>query len=161
MASKDTPRVTPEYSNPPALIPRWARRAWSRLRGWLVRREEASRAYSVAMAAREEAGRIVTAERERAQSAINEAERGKRLAELESSSLQATIKERERELDLIRREKAAIEGELAVRILEVEELNEWLERYRSRLRADTAEEVAREHRAITPRGTHANNSGPS
>ena len=136
-------------------------RLWWRFRGWFVSRAEASRVYELAMRSREEAGRAITASRENAERLVAEAERSKRAAELEASSAQATIKDRDREIELLRREKAAIEGERDLRILEVEELNEWLERHRSRVRADTAEEVAREHRALTSRPAGPNNSGPS
>lgn len=144
-------------AKPPGLL--W--RSWWRFRGWLASRAEASRVYEVAMSARAEAGRAITFEREKAERLVAESQAAQRRAELDSSSAQATIKDREREIELLRREKAAIEGERDLRILEVEELNEWLERHRARVRADTAEEVAREVRATTARPSGPNNAGPS
>lgn len=144
-------------AKPPGLL--W--RTWWRFRGWLVSRAEASRVYKLAMQSREEAGRAIAAERDRAERLVADAQTAQRRAELEASSAQATIKDREREIDLLKREKAAVEGERDLRIHEVEELNEWLERHRSRVRADTAEEVAREHRALTARPSGGNNAGPS
>lgn len=144
-------------AKPPGLL--W--RSWWRFRGWLASRAEASRVYELAMRSREEAGRAIMAEHERAERLVADAQAAQRRAELEASSAQATIKDRDREIELLRREKAAIEGERDLRILEVEELNEWLERHRARVRADTAEEVAREHRALTTRPAGPNNAGPS
>ena len=144
-------------AKPPGLL--W--RAWWRFRGWLVNRAEASRVFAVAMSAREEAARVIDAAKLEAERLVAEAQAAARRAELEASSAQATIKDREREIDLLKREKAAIEGERDLRIHEVEELNEWLERHRQRVRSDTAEEVAREHRALTNRPAGSNNAGPS
>lgn len=161
-------------AHPPGAL--W--RLWWRFRGWFVNRAEASRVFAVAMQAREEAGRAITELRERHEREIEkakreafelvtegeafvaEAERLRKAAEIELSSARAVISEREREIDILRREKAAVEGERDLRIHEVGELNEWLERMRARVRADIAEEVAREYRA-TARAPGPNSAGPS
>lgn len=153
MASmKDAP------ARPPSIL--W--RTWWRFRGWFNGKAEAARVFAQGQAALSEAAETIAKLAADTARRVDEIHAETRRAELEASSARAVITERDREIALLNGEKAALESELALRVLEVEELNEWLERYRARLRADTAEEVAREHRALsgTTRAA-ANNSGPS
>ncbi len=136
------PQVTPEYWARPPRFPAWIRRTWFKLVGFVAGRHAAARVYAE--------GRLTLAEAERL---VAEAKKSQERAEVQNSSLLETVKVRDREILLLQGEKAALVSQLELRVLEVEELNLWLERVRARLNADIASEVAREHGTGRPKPT--------
>ena len=118
---------------------RFGTRLRAELRAWFSSRAELARL---------EAERVERAERLEREAA----EALKRADELavRNNSLAATVSDRTREIEQLRAEGRQKDATLALRELEIEELNQWLERVRVRLNADIAEQVAREGRAIGP-----------
>ncbi len=131
-------------------ITRGLRRAWSRVIGFMHTRKVASDHFIDSRYALERSADI----RGEAIELSRDADERVKTARILMSSAQATVSDRDIEIGRLKLEKAQLEAILDLRKLEIQELNQWIERQRQRMNADIAQEVAREQRTIAD-GTRA------